>query len=75
MTNRLRGRSQQGGGTGGGRHLSGGGFAILTIAAERETHGRWIARVLALPGALANGAAEIGRVGTRLLWRVGWWPP
>jgi predicted RNase H-like HicB family nuclease len=31
---------------------------MLTIEAEREEDGRWIAEVTALPGALAYGATE-----------------
>ena len=31
---------------------------MLTIEVEREADGRWIAEVMALPGALAYGATE-----------------
>ncbi len=47
---------------------------MLKIEAEREVDGRWIAEVLALPGALACGATEIKAQWRQLLWRAGWWP-
>jgi predicted RNase H-like HicB family nuclease len=50
----------------------GGGGIMLTIEIERETDGRWLAEVPALPGVLAYGAsrAEARTKATALALRV-----